>query len=67
MFYVFMRMAPKYSQFNLKISGKPVGHHKEDITNTIKALRHDMHKVLHFIDHLSKDVIQNKDPDIKGE
>ena len=26
-----------------------------------------MHKVLHFIDHLSKDVVQNKESDIKGK
>ena len=51
---------------NLKFSGKPVEHH-EDITSTIKSLRHDMHKVLHYIDHLSKDVIQNKGTEIKGE
>jgi hypothetical protein len=49
-----------------KISGKAVGHH-EDIKSTIKSLRHDIHRVLHFIDHFSKDVIQNKETDSKGE
>ena len=45
------------STASLVFSGKPV---HEDIKDTIKSLRHEIHKVQHFIDHLSQDVIHNK-------
>ena len=50
---------------SLVFSGKPVEHH-EDIKDTIKSLRHEIHKVQHFIDHLSQDVIHNKKSQSKG-
>ena len=34
------------------ISGRPVGEDL-DMTNTIKNLRQELHKVQHFIDHLN--------------
>ena len=53
------------STASLVFSGKPV-EHQEDIKDTIKGLRHEIHKVQHFIDHLSQDVIHNKESQSKG-
>ena len=38
---------------SLVFSGRPVEHH-EDIKDTIKSLRHEIHKVQYFIDHSVK-------------